>query len=163
MSGIEAEISENITTERGSARPRRVTENVLEEEIIIFENAHRSDEEVSNSNEESQTSEESESTMTSDSDSVKSEKGSSSRVPKFRKDADWDMFEHKFLAYAEDKNFIDVIERKHPLLPDAFDGDLTAIADKNVRKVLKQNRKAVLAFSEALGDSISFSCCCIWL
>jgi hypothetical protein len=68
------------------------------------------------------------------------------------------MFENKFMAYADDKNFIDVIERRHPLLFDAFGGDLTAISDKRVRKVLKQNRKAVLVFSEALGDSTTIFC-----
>jgi hypothetical protein len=64
-----------------------------------------------------------------------------------------DMLEHKFLAYAEDKNFVDVVERRHPLLPDPFDGDLTKITANKVRKILKRNRKAVLAFSEALGES----------
>jgi hypothetical protein len=72
----------------------------------------------------------SEDKMTSDYESVKSAKALGSRVPKFRKDSEWGMFEHKFLAYAEDKNFVDVVERKHPLLPDQFDGDLTAVADK---------------------------------
>jgi hypothetical protein len=74
--------------------------------------------------------------MTGDDDSVKSAKASGSRVPKLRKDSEWDMFEHKFLAYAEDKNFV-----------------VTEVTDKKVRKILKQNRKAVLAFSEALGES----------
>jgi hypothetical protein len=80
----------------------------------------------------------------SDDDTVKSDKGSGSRIPKVKKDQDWDMFEHKFLAYAEDKNFIDVIEQKHPLFPDRCDGDLTSIQDKKVRKILKQNRKAAM-------------------
>jgi YesN/AraC family two-component response regulator len=63
------------------------------------------------------------------------------------------MFENKFLAYVDDKNFIAVIERRHPLLPDVFDGNLAVISDKHVRKVLRYTRRAVLALSEALDDS----------
>jgi hypothetical protein len=157
----ENRISIFINTDRGSTRPRRRTNDLSEAEIssetleaeIEFQ---RDQDLLDEESEDSNVSYKSEDNMTtSDDDSTKSGKGSGSRIPKFRKDGDWDMFEHKFLAYAEDKNFIDVIETKHQLMPETFDGDLTVITDKKVRKVLKQNRKAVLAFSEALGDSPS--------
>jgi hypothetical protein len=51
--------------------------------------------------------------------------------PKFKKDSDG----RKFLAYAEDKNFIDVIGRKHTVLPGNFDGDLTLITKKKGRNL----------------------------
>jgi hypothetical protein len=138
-----------VNTGRGTYKPRRVTS------IIAIEGASESENtSYSENDRDSDSDDEKPSTMTAgDEDSVKSDKGSSSRIPKFRKDSDWDMFENKFLAYADDKNFIDVIEGRHPLLPDVFDGNLAVISDKRVRKVLRYNRRAVLALSEALDDS----------
>jgi hypothetical protein len=133
-----------VNTGRGTYRPRRVTSD-----IFAIEGASESENTSTSGSDEI-----SDGAMTgsdNDDDSVKSNKGS--RIPKFRRDSDWDMFEKQFLAYADDKSFIDVIGRRQPLLPDAFDGNLTAISDKRVRKVLRYNRRAVLALSEALDDS----------
>jgi hypothetical protein len=138
----------NVNTERGTAA-RRITRETREFEIaydseeIVFmstsedlsdnektyeDNEEEDMSETDEANDEEHLREEdncSEDKMTSDDDSVTSAQGSSSPVPKFKKDSEWDMFEHKFLAYAEDKNFVDVMERRHPLLPNQFDGDMT--------------------------------------
>jgi hypothetical protein len=139
-----SEVYENVNTGRGTYRPRRVTSD-----IFTIEGTSESENTSTGGSEEI-----SDGAMTgsdNDDDSVKSNKGS--RIPKFIRDSDWDMFENKFLAYADDKNFIDVIERRHPLLPDVFDGNLADVSDKRVRKALRYNRRAVLALSEALDDS----------
>jgi hypothetical protein len=138
-----------VNTGRGTYRPRRVTSDIF----FAIEGASESENTSTSGSDEISDGAMTGSDNDKDDDSVKSDKGSSSRIPKFRKDSDWDMFENKFLAYADDKNFIDVIERRHPLLPDVFDGNLAVISDKRVRKVLRYNRRAVLALSEALDDS----------
>jgi hypothetical protein len=127
-------LESGVTIQRGSQAARRVTTEDLQDLASV--------EEVT----EEIVLPEIQDSMSSDDDSVKSHKGSYSKVPSFKEKDDWDMFEHKFMAYADDKGFVDMLAQP-PDLPTSFDGNMNFVTDKKQRKLLKMNRKAVNALS----------------